>query len=115
GGLIALGVDTAVPEYGAIQAGTAAATTLPARAPALVLWGFAFGLRAGDAMALRLDGPGGPVVDETVALDRTQARAFRAVGRKARGPWPEGTYRGSVTLIRDGEALDSREVEVTVR
>lgn len=115
GGMIAAGVWDAVPEYDSVQAGQAAADTLPPDAPALVVWGYAFGGRAGDRMALSLDGPEGPLVDQSVELDRPQALYFRAVGRRRpEGGWPEGTYRGRAVLMRGEIVLESRDVTLVV-
>ncbi len=62
-------------------------------------------------MALRITGPAGVVMTETVTLERTQARGFRAVGKRAGGgPWPAGTYTGEIALARDGAVLGRRTV-----
>lgn len=81
GGLLTLGITDHVPEYEAIKAGLAS-PDLPSNAPALVVWTFFFGPRAGDALIFSLAGPQGEVVTERVGLEKTQAMAFRAVGRK---------------------------------
>jgi hypothetical protein len=108
GGLIAAGFDVAVPDYAAIKAGPAARDVLPAKAPALVLWVYYFGNRAGDTLDLTIIGPAGQVMAETVPLDRTQAQAFRAVGKRLRGPegWPLGPYSGTAILMRNGVEVD---------
>ncbi|THD84968.1 M23 family metallopeptidase [Aliigemmobacter aestuarii] len=108
GGLIAAGFDIAVPKYEAVKAGMPARAVLPAKAPALVIWGYYFGNRAGDELRLTITGPEGEVISETVPLDRTQAQAFRAVGKRLRGPsgWPVGDYTGEAVLIRAGAEID---------
>lgn len=115
GGLIAAGVLDRVPDYSEVKAGGAAVANLPASAPALVVWGFAFGVRQGDTLVLRLDGPGGVVVDQSASFDKTQAQAYRAVGLKARAPWPAGVYEGSVRLQRGDEVLGERAVRVDIK
>lgn len=114
GGLLALGIADQVPEYDAIKAGLAS-PDLPSHAPALVLWVYGFGFRAGDAVLLTLTGPEGEVVTERVLMEKTQALAFRAVGRKLKTEsWPTGTYSGTAKLIRDRQELDHQSLSLTV-
>lgn len=112
GGIIALGLAPDVPEYSAIKAGLPD-PGLTTSAPALVLWAYYFGNRAGDQLAITLTGPDGVVFTETFALERTQAQAFRATGRRASGSWPSGSYTGEAALIRDGTVID-QAVIVTI-
>ncbi len=117
GGLIAAGFAPAVPAYDAIKAGDAHAASLPETAPALVLWGFAFGTEPGDALRLTITGPEGDRVFTTDAeFDRGQAQAFRAGGRRTQGAewFTPGTYTGTVALIRDGAPISDMETQVTV-
>ena len=115
GGLIGSGFSDGVPEYETIKQGDAAVQVITADTP-LVLWAFMFGGRTGDAVHLRIFGPDGHVMDETAALDATQAQLYRAVGRKAPDKgWPAGTYIGEVQMIRDGIVLDAEQTMVFVR
>ena len=114
GGLLAVGITDAVPDYEAIKAGLES-PELPATAPALVVWAYLFGTQAGDALVFSLTGPEGAVVTERVVLEKTQALAFRAVGRKLRtAGWPAGAYQGEVALIRRGHDLGRRSLTITV-
>lgn len=116
GGLLDAGLAPAIPEYAAIKAGTAARATMTTDAPALVLFGFAFGTREGDVMALRIEGPQGKVIDHSILLDRDRAQMFRAAGtRRPPEGWPAGDYRGTVTLRRDGAELERMDTTVTLR
>lgn len=115
GGLIALGFWDGIPDYAKVRAGTAGAEALPADAPALVVWAFAFGGRPGDKVALTISGPGGEVISETVALDTSQALYFRAIGRRAPPEgWPAGPYDGTATLLRNGAPLESRTTSIAI-
>lgn len=114
GGLLAVGIADAVPEYDAIKAGLPS-PGLPTRAPALVIWAYFFGPQAGDALIFTLTGPAGEVLTDRVALDRTQALAFRAVGRKLKTEgWPAGAYMGEVRMMRGPDALSSLAITVMV-
>lgn len=115
GGMINVGFSDGVPDYEQIKDGTAAAAALPATAPAIVVFGYAFGGRAGDQIRLRIDGPDGDFLDSTVTLDRDQAQFFRASGKRLRTEaWAKGTYDGSVSLIRNGEIIDTASAELSV-
>lgn len=79
----------------------------PARdSDALVVWGWAINLRAGDRMELRLAGPHGDVATSATELDRPKAQYFRFTGKKrpASG-WPSGDYAVTVGIERDGVPL----------
>ncbi|WP_299691890.1 peptidoglycan DD-metalloendopeptidase family protein [uncultured Tateyamaria sp.] len=116
GGLLDVGFSDAVPEYDAIKAGEAARAQLPVTAPALVVFGYAFGSQAGDEMHLRIDGPVGTVIEHVATLDRTQALLFRATGKRLRdAAWPAGQYRATVTMVRDGQEISVKTAELEVR
>ncbi len=115
GGLIAAGFADAVPDYDAVKAGTAAAGAMATDAAALVLWGFGFGLRVGDTLTLTITGPDGLVFDDTQTVDRTQAQAFRAGGRRTpAGGWAAGDYTGTVVMRRGGDMLDTQTAQITL-
>lgn len=113
-GLLDVGFATGVPDYDAVKAGVAD-QPLTRDAP-IVLFGFAFGGRTGDILRLAIDGPDGNVIRQDADVTRNRAQFFRASGRRApdRG-WPQGTYRGTVSLIRAGKTIQSREIQVTLR
>lgn len=114
-GFTGAGFFTAVPEWEAIKAGLGSPATLPGDAPALVLWASYFGPREGDALTLAITGPQGEVIRQTIAIDRTQAVAFRAVGKRTpQGGWPPGDYAGEVAMLRDGTELGRQSVMLTV-
>lgn len=113
GGFIALGFSTAVPEYEALQAGLPA-EPIPSDAPALVLWAYYFGPRAGDLLELSVTGPDGGLFSEEVPLDRTQAQAFRAFGKRLRESLTPGRYEGLAILRRDGAEIDRATVTLDI-
>ncbi|SEN35656.1 Peptidase family M23 [Pseudorhodobacter antarcticus] len=115
GGLIDAGFASAVPSFDAVKSGTAAAPSLPKTAPALVIWTHIFGPRAGDTLTFTLTGPKGRILQETLNIDRTQARAMRAVGKRLRAAaWPPGTYTGSATLTRANQMIGDKRVTLNI-
>lgn len=108
GGLISMGLAAEVPTWDAIRAGLPIA--LPGdNAPALVVWAHYFGNRAGDTLRLSIIAPNGdPVIEKDLTLDRPQAQAFRAIGRKQNVAVAPGPYKINATLIRNGQIVDSR-------
>jgi hypothetical protein len=115
GGIIGAGFSTAVPDFSAIKAGLASPAVLAANSPALVLWVYMFGAKAGDAVVIDITGPNGRVAAERVMLEKTQALLFRAVGRKLRGEgWPAGDYSGTAKLMRGTLEIDQTAVSLTV-
>lgn len=114
GAILSSGFADAVPDYAAIKAGTAALATMSANAPAIVLWGFAFGGREGDEMVMTIDGPSGRVAEGRQKLDKNQAQFFRASGKRLRAPLDPGLYTGTTKLMRAGGEVSSMTVEMTV-
>lgn len=100
GGVLDVAFSDAIPGFEAIKEGTAGAATLTPDAPAIVVHGFVFGAQAGDILMLSITGPDGLVIKDDVNLAKTQARLFRAIGKKRRGPWPLGAYIGKAVLVR---------------
>jgi murein DD-endopeptidase MepM/ murein hydrolase activator NlpD len=115
GGIIGAGFANQVPEFEAIKSGLDSPAALPATSPALVLWVYLFGARAGDALVFDITGPEGRITAERLLLEKNQALLFRAVGRKMRGMgWPEGAYSGTARLMRGVQELGSTAVSVTM-
>ena len=116
GGIISVGLATGIPEFDAVKAGTAASEALKGNAPALVVFGYGYGSRAGDSLDLRLSGPDGVVVQQRVVLDRTQAQFTRAIGRtRSTKGWPAGTYIGDVVMRRGEEVIDRASTSLQLR
>lgn len=115
GALLDAGFASDIPKFNAIKAGLPGVAILSANAPALVLWGYAFGTRAGDTMELTMTGPRGWSHDQLVEFSKPQAQLFRATGKKrpANG-WPKGQYDGTVTLMRGDTILTAKTLSVTI-
>jgi len=107
GGIIRTGLSDTVPTYEAIKAGTAFNAIQP-NSPALVISGFVFGLQMGDTLRLTLTGPQGELITRDTRYRKPKAQAYRSIGKKLKsGVWPAGTYSGTVTLLRDGNVIDT--------
>ena len=114
GALLDVGFATGVPEFAEIKAGLPDPALLSAKASGLVLWGYAFGTRAGDTMEFNIAGPDGWRHDQIVEFTKPQAQVFRATGRKQpQVGWPVGTYEGVVTFSRAGTVLSIEEVTIS--
>jgi len=116
GGLISIGFSDHIPQFSTVKSGTAAMSDIPVDAPALVIYGFGFGIRARDVMRLSITGPQGEVIAQDVTLETMQSRAFRAIGkRRPWRPWPTGEYQGTVSLLRDNAVISHSEISITLR
>lgn len=113
GGMISAGFATRVPDYAEVQAGTAA-ETIGADAPALVFWAFYFGPRAGDEVRLAIRGPEGSFFEDRFTVEKTQARAFRAGGKRLSAALAPGAWLGTATLSRDGQEIGRIETGFTL-
>lgn len=114
GAILNAGFSVDVPDYDDVKSGEAAAQTIPANAPSIVIWGYAFGGQAGDVMQLEITGPDGPVFDSQPAIDRDQALFYRAGGKRLRAPLTSGRYSGTVVMLRDGEEISRKVVEMDI-
>ena len=113
GGLLQAGIADRVPEFDEIRAGMPGGD-LPATAPGLVLWAYVFGTRAGDELSFLITGPEGEVIKDSATFEKSQAQAFRAIGKRLKAAaWPTGGYTGTVVLTRDAKPLD--QIAVTVQ
>ncbi len=116
GALLSSGFAPAVPAYEQVKQGKAAHPTLSATAPAMVVWGFAFGGQKGDKVLLQITGPDGDLFQHRAEVSKNQAQFFRAAGRKRKSTrWPKGRYVGTVQLIRNGAIISTRTTETHIR
>ena len=114
GGIIAAGFSAEGPEFAAIKSGLPT-PDLTSQSPALVLWAHVFGARAGDTLLIRITGPEGRLLAESLPLEKTQARLFRAAGKRLKtAGWPLGPYQGTARLIRNGTEVDQFTLTTTL-
>lgn len=115
-GVISLGFASSVPKYAAVKAGTAHNVTLPTTAPALVLWGYAYGGRQGDILELSISGPNGEIIHHQARLKKAQSQFYRAAGKRNKtAAWPAGNYSGVAKLMRGDQILDQAEITLQIK
>ncbi|MEP2533682.1 M23 family metallopeptidase [Shimia sp.] len=113
GGLIEVAFAPAIPAFTDIKSGMAARQTMPVNAKALVLFAHGFGSQKGDVLDFVLSGPQGEIMTQSVVIDKSQARYFRATGKRTPGTgWTAGQYQGTVTLSRQGKTLEVKNTTV---
>ena len=110
GGLLAFAFADHMPGFDAVKAGTAE-TAITRASDVIVIHALVWGVRAGDILSMQMTGPGDIVVSQEIGLERTQAKAFRAIGKRrpAEG-WPPGRYQGRVLLMRGNDVLGSAQI-----
>ena len=96
--------ETDAPDGGTIEAG----------AQALVAYGLAMAVKAGDRHRIALEGPGF-AIDETVPVERNRAQEMRFAGRRVADGLPPGTYRMRYEIRRGGRVLDTATATLRVR
>jgi hypothetical protein len=105
GSIYNYGIAASLPRPNGVREGRYRSLILKREAAALVVWFEAFGVAAGDTVRLSVRGPGSRLLfEESMTLQKRQARVFRAAGRK-RGtePWPAGAYEAEIALRHSGE------------
>lgn len=115
GGLLQATLSEAPPDFEAVKAGLTAPDTLPANAPALVLWAYGYDSRKGDGIRLTITGPEGFTFTHDAVLEKPQALFFRYAGKRApAGGFAPGRYEATITQSRDGAEISRKTVSVTL-
>ena len=103
------GFDHQIPTFEAVKAGMPEIVEKPANTPALVVWMYAFGKRPNDKVEISISGPNGFEHTRSWDFDKYQAEYFLASGRRMPdGGFLVGTYPGRVSLIRDGQVVQTQ-------
>lgn len=113
--IVTLGLADRGPSLASVMDGQWSDFTLKPNAP-LVLFGLAVNGKAGDVLALQVDGPNGEIVKSArPPLAKRKAQWFGFAGKKQpQGGWPKGEYRLRVQILRDGAVLQSTTQTVTL-
>ncbi|MCE7795484.1 M23 family metallopeptidase [Sphingobium sufflavum] len=83
---------------------------------AIVVYGRAIGLRAGDRMQVALTGPDGAVLAENgtpITANKAQYMLFGGKRRPVAG-WPKGRYGARVTVTRGGSAVANASESISL-
>lgn len=100
-----------------IESGELEDVRMKPQSPALVFYGRAIGIEEGDVQRLVIEAPDGSMFaeNEIHPVDRPKAQYFAFTGKKlSAARWPEGTWRGRYSVIRDGGEVAFREVELEI-
>jgi len=100
-----------------IESGTLADIAITPQSEALVFYGRAIGIEEGDVQRMVITAPDGSTFaeNEIEPVDRPKAQYFGFTGKKLRDArWPPGTWRGRYSVIRNGEEVAFREVELAI-
>ncbi|MFY0636097.1 MAG: M23 family metallopeptidase [Vannielia sp.] len=115
GGLIAVGLTSAVPSIAEVRAGLRTAPVTAPKTPAMVIWGYAFAGEAGDEIEIVFEGPEGEIGRHTDVLDKAQPFVLRAYGKRTPAAgWPWGIYIGTVIHRRGDTELGRRYIQTEV-
>lgn len=109
------GFADAAVETEQVESGELENVRMTPQSPALVFYGRAIGIETGDVQRVVIHAPDGAVFaeNEVEPVDRPKAQYFAFAGRKLKGSaWPAGTWRGRYSVIRNGEEVAFREVEL---
>ena len=104
GAVYNIGFSTEPPKVEDVRAGKVPTEPIPRLSRGLVLWADVLGGDRGDKVNIRIFGPANrKFYDRSISIKRRLAGLFRLgqIKRKG-GPWPQGRYRGEVTLIHQG-------------
>jgi len=110
-----VGFASGAPKPDAARAGRLNGKTMPAIAPALVLWADIYWVNEGDELIISITAPNGTVLTRRAqSIKKTQARYFGFAGKKRKlQRWPEGVYRGEIVLRRVSGTAKKMEIKVT--
>ena len=114
GGIIKVGFAPGIPDYSAVKAGSNLGT-VDRQSEALVFWVYAFGLRENDVLEYSFKGPKGVTFDQRYTLEKGKALMLRSGGKRLRtAAWPSGRYNGVARLVRDGKAIETQKLSITL-
>lgn len=116
-GLLHAGFAAGEPKAATARDGGYDGVRLGPAAPALGVWAEFFGGQEGDRIELRVAGPDGRRLHETGgAVPRPLVALFvGSVVPKPPGPWPTGSYRVTVRLLRGDRVVVDEERSIELR
>jgi hypothetical protein len=114
GQLLDIGFAAGQVELEVVETGSVEDAVPDRRSPAIVAWGWAINLRAGDEVVVELAGPdGGDLARNKVTLDRNKAQYMLFAGtRRPDAGWPAGRYTATFSVMRQGATVVRGEQEL---
>ncbi|MEM0909202.1 MAG: M23 family metallopeptidase, partial [Pseudomonadota bacterium] len=98
-----------------IENGTVPVPSITRSAPAIVFFGRASHVSAGDVERITLTGPDVDIDSTSEPVDRPKAQIMRFAGRRAPPEGlPPGTYSGTYEIVRDGTVVTRIEDTITI-
>ena len=87
------------------------------KAPAIYYYASVINLRKGDQIKIDVQGPKGRLASTTTdPMNRHKASYLAFVGKQRYGfAWPRGSYKATLSLLRDGKALWTKHEEVKLK
>ena len=112
--IYALGFAGNKPDVHALRIDASSPDSLLPDVPVLSFWALMYGLRQGDTVIMEIRDPADGIFSQRrIDQERTRARQYYYVGKRARGLQP-GTYTGIIRVVRKQEGRPSIEREKTV-
>lgn len=114
--LLRSGLSDRAVELDDLEAGAIGGFVADRTSPALVSWGWAINLRAGDEVTAALTGPGGTLAHNRVIVKRDKAQYMMFAGkRRSDAGWPPGPYAAEFSVVRGGEPVIDAATQFEVR
>ncbi|MDH3438947.1 MAG: M23 family metallopeptidase [Betaproteobacteria bacterium] len=114
--LLRSGLSDRAVELDDLETGAIGGFVADRMSPALVSWGWAINLRAGDEVTAALAGPGGTLAHNRVIVERDKAQYMMFAGkRRPDAGWPPGPYTAEFSVVRGGEPVINAATPFDVR
>lgn len=114
GVLLNMHFSDAAPDPTQAREGNFRMPNLRSDAPALVVWSDTMAALAGDIITLQINAPDNQLFAEhSITVKRPKAQQFLFAGkRRPKEGWLKGEYRGTYTLKRAGETIDTNQIVI---
>ncbi|MGB1236323.1 MAG: M23 family metallopeptidase [Planktomarina sp.] len=114
-GLVRIGLTGTSPKLADIRDGLPSTPNISADADALIAWAQGYSVQEGDTIKTSIEGPNGPFWSGEATVQRDRKFALQFMGRKRRNTlWTTGAYTATMTLMRDGQAIETDVVTTQV-
>ncbi len=117
GDLLQSGFSTAIVTPASLEGGEALQIPFSTSAPAIIIYARFINLERGDKISFEILGPSGELIKNiTDPLERNKAHYVAYSGKKRpKDGWEEGSYKGKVKLLREGETIIMQEQVIEIK